>query len=45
LLFACEKAAIRDVFVAGEQVICEGRHRDQPEITSRFQSLQKSLWP
>ncbi len=44
LIFAASRSAIRDVFVAGKQVIADGRHPDQHEIIRRFQNVQRRLW-
>jgi len=35
-VFACDTPAIRDVFVAGRQVIAQGRHAQQEEIAAGF---------
>jgi formimidoylglutamate deiminase len=40
-VFACDSAPIRDVLVAGRQVIAQGRHAQQERIASQFvQALQ-----
>jgi formimidoylglutamate deiminase len=44
IVFGLSKNAIRDVFVAGKQIIADGRHADQEEIISRFVQLQQKLW-
>jgi formimidoylglutamate deiminase len=44
LIFSAQRAAIRNVFVAGKQVIADGRHPKQSEIVSAFQAVQKRLW-
>jgi formimidoylglutamate deiminase len=44
LLFSVQLGAIRDVFVAGKQVIAEGRHLDQDQIIAGFVRVQKRLW-
>jgi formimidoylglutamate deiminase len=45
VVFSLERTAIRDVWVDGEQIIHEGRHRLQDEIVNQFQADQRSLWP
>jgi formimidoylglutamate deiminase len=44
IVFSAQRTAIREVFVAGKQVICEGRHWLQEEIVARFAALQARLW-
>ena len=44
LLFSASRAAIRDVVVGGEQIVSNGGHPLQHEITERFAALQKKLW-
>jgi formimidoylglutamate deiminase len=44
IVFAAERTAIREVFVAGKPVIREGRHPLQETIVQRFSALQKRLW-
>ena len=43
LVFACDIPAIRDVFVAGQQVIAEGRHAQQDAISADFFSAMQVL--
>lgn len=43
-IFACDSTAVRDVFVAGQQVIHAGRHAHQPHIAAQFESAMQSLW-
>ncbi len=44
LVFATEAAAFRDVYVAGRQVLAEGRHIDQAGIALRFAEVMAALW-
>lgn len=44
IVFSSTRAAIRNVVVAGKQIIEDGRHVDQATIVDDFQSLQKKLW-
>ena len=36
IVFSLSRTAVRDVIVAGKQIIAEGRHRDQEEIVPSF---------
>ncbi|KOC92836.1 formimidoylglutamate deiminase [Winslowiella iniecta] len=42
-LFAGDRSQIRDVWVAGKQVICAGQHALQAEADARFTSVIKAL--
>ncbi len=44
LIFSAQRAAIRDVFVGGVQVIANGRHSKQSEIVGAFEKMQKRLF-
>jgi len=44
LLFACDRPAFKDVYVAGRQVIADGRHADQAPIAARFAQVMEGLW-
>jgi formimidoylglutamate deiminase len=44
VVFSLERTAVRDVCVAGEIVIRDGRHRLQEEIVREFGAVQRSLW-
>ncbi len=44
IVFALHRTAIRDVYVAGQAVIENRRHKHQDEIVRRFATLQKRLW-
>ncbi len=44
VMFCAGRVAVRDVFVAGKQVVHEGRHPLQDEIVSRFKAVQRRLW-
>ncbi len=45
LVFSLERTAVRDVWVDGEQIVHNGRHRLQGEIVDQFIAVQRSLWP
>jgi formimidoylglutamate deiminase len=42
-VFACTRSAVRDVYVAGQQVVSEGRHRDEDRILARFRQTVTRL--
>ncbi len=44
LVFAAQGQALRDVFVAGRQVIDAGRHRLETPIAAEFAALMQQLW-
>jgi len=44
VVFSASRAAVRDVFVGGKQIVSAGRHADQEEIVARFNGLQQKLW-
>jgi formimidoylglutamate deiminase len=44
IVFAGERTAVRDVYVAGRPVLEDGRHPLQEEIVGRFRKVQKELW-
>jgi formimidoylglutamate deiminase len=44
ILFSATRAAIKDVFVGGKQIVKDGKHQSQNEIISRFSSLQRKFW-
>jgi formimidoylglutamate deiminase len=44
VVFSLERTAVRDVWVGGERVIEDGRHRNQDEIVREFTEVQQSLW-
>jgi formimidoylglutamate deiminase len=44
LIFSTRIAAIRNVFVDGNQVIADGRHANQNEIVAVFRKVQNRLW-
>jgi len=44
IVFSLARTAVRDVFVGGEQIVEDGRHRQRAEIVERFAALQKRLW-
>ena len=43
-VFACDTPAIRDVFVAGQQVIFDGQHAQQDAISGQFMQAMQALW-
>ncbi|HLH02003.1 MAG TPA: formimidoylglutamate deiminase [Bryobacteraceae bacterium] len=44
IVFAAQRGAIREVYVAGQRIISEARHKDQEPITAAFLQVQRSLW-
>ena len=44
LVFSLARTAVREVFVGGQRVVEEGRHRAQGEIVENFITLQSRLW-
>jgi formimidoylglutamate deiminase len=44
IVFSMSRSAVRDVFVGGEQLVKDGRHRAQDEIVEAFVGLQRRLW-
>ena len=44
IVFSSSRAAVRDVVVAGKQIVSDGRHFDQDEIVMEFNGLQHRLW-
>lgn len=44
VIFAADRGAIRDVYVAGKHVIVDGQHKEEERIIQRFTALQKRLW-
>jgi formimidoylglutamate deiminase len=44
VVFSMERMAVRDVCVAGELVVRDGRHPLQEEIVREFAEVQRSLW-
>lgn len=44
VVFGLTRAAVKEVFVGGRQIVAEGRHRAQGEIVNRFAALQRGLW-
>ena len=44
IVFSLARTAVREVFVGGQAVIDEGRHRAQREIVENFAALQQRLW-
>ena len=44
ILFSATRAAVKDVFVGGKQVVEDGKHKMQDEIISMFSNLQRKLW-
>lgn len=43
-VFACDKSAVADVFVAGRPVIQDGHHARQTQIATQFASAMQALW-
>jgi formimidoylglutamate deiminase len=44
LTFGLNRSAIRDVFVGGKQILCNGRHALEEEIVSRYQQVHRKVW-
>lgn len=44
VVFSLERTAIREVWSAGEQLVSDGRHRDQDTIVRGFQEAMGALW-
>ncbi len=44
VVFSLERTAVRDVCVAGEMVVRDGRHRLEEEIVREFEEVQRDLW-
>jgi len=44
VVFSGSRTAIRDVYVAGRQVIQDGRHALQDEVVQKFSRTQRRLW-
>jgi formimidoylglutamate deiminase len=44
IVFSSSRAAVRDVVVAGQQIVSDGRHVNQDEIVREFNDLQNRLW-
>ena len=44
VVFSISRAAIKDVVVAGNRIVEDGRHAKQEDIVTSFAALQKKLW-
>ena len=44
IVFSSSRAAVREVVVAGQPIVSEGRHLVQEEVVERFNEMQKRLW-
>lgn len=44
IVFGMSRTAIRDVFVSGEMICCNGRHELQDEIVSQYQGVYRKVW-
>ncbi|MGA3203981.1 MAG: formimidoylglutamate deiminase [Bryobacteraceae bacterium] len=44
VVFSLERTAVRDICVAGELVVRDGRHRFKEEIVREFGEVQRDLW-
>jgi formimidoylglutamate deiminase len=44
LVFASQGQGLRDVFVAGRQVLSQGQHASQADIAERFKTVMQQLW-
>jgi formimidoylglutamate deiminase len=45
LVFSLERTAIRTVWVGGEVVVAEGRHRAQDGIVADYRTALRKIWP
>jgi formimidoylglutamate deiminase len=44
VVYSLEKTAVRDVCVAGQLVLRDGRHPLEEEIVREFGEVQRKLW-
>jgi formimidoylglutamate deiminase len=44
LVFATDAPALREVYVAGQRVVAEGRHWQHAPIAQRFAVAMEELW-
>jgi formimidoylglutamate deiminase len=44
IVFGLGRAAVKDVFVGGKQIVTDGQHATQQETTEKFAALQRKLW-
>jgi formimidoylglutamate deiminase len=44
IVFAAERTAVRDVFVAGRAVVEDSHHHLEEQIVRDFSELQRRLW-
>ena len=44
LIFSASRATVKDVIVAGNRIVEDGKHPHQQDIVARFVQLQKKLW-
>ena len=44
IVFSLQRSAIRDVYMAGQPVVTDGRHALQSEIVRNFDAVQRRLW-
>lgn len=44
IVFSSSRSAVRDVVVAGTQIVSNGRHPHQDKIVQEFKDLQNRLW-
>ncbi|PYS68589.1 MAG: formimidoylglutamate deiminase, partial [Acidobacteria bacterium] len=44
IVFSLSRAAVRDVVVAGKQIVKDGLHAEQVEIIEKFKDLQARIW-
>jgi len=44
VVFSAGRAVIKDVVVAGNRIVADGRHAKQEDIVTSFAALQKKLW-
>ena len=44
VVFSLSRTAVKDVVVAGNRIVEDGRHRAQEEVVNKFKDLQVRLW-
>lgn len=44
IVFCADRTAVRDVFIAGEQIVENGAHKLQDAVVREFAALQRRLW-
>ena len=44
LVFASNESAVHEVYVAGKQVVVNGKHPQEDQVAKRFADVMDSLW-